>query len=395
MRNTPVSPPLTADRVAVTPSVAVFLLAVHAPALALGGNRFALILPTAVVLLGLLLRRAADMAPPTYASWLWLAVMGWGGAQIALGLTPDSGEAAQILCRFALYAAIFLLAADFARTPQLGGVLVNATAAWIALICAYGLIAWATGANPILAELEAYPNPLEATFVNRNAFALYALFGLLASLCALALQWRRSGLAGGVWLWAGAALICAAALVLTGSRGGLGAGVISVIAFVVFRSGARAPALLLLAALIGAALLGDAYLRDVPVADDARFAVHGQILAETAKAPFAGHGLGAFQDMFRATLGADWRWGDWDHAHQQYLETAYEIGWPAALSLFAAIALAAPRPARGDPITALALAALAAAAAQALVDFSLTIPSVAMTLALLLGVASGRRRRAR
>jgi len=131
------------------------------------------------------------------------------------------------------------------------------------------------------------------------------------------------------------------------------------------------------------------------VLSDARFAVHGQVLAETLAAPLTGQGLGAFQDVFRAPLGDIWRWGDWDHAHQQYLETAFEIGWPAALALFAAILLAAPRPRRGDPITALALGALGAAAVHALVDFSLTIPAVAMTLALLLGLASGRRRRAR
>jgi len=156
----------------------------------------------------------------------------------------------------------------------------------------------------------------------------------------------------------------------------------------------RGPVILSMIVLIGAAFLGDAFQRESSIAADSRFAIHAEVLKDSFDAPVVGHGLGGFQDAFRASLGADWRWGDWDHAHQQYLETAYELGWPAALALFAAILLAAPRPARRDPITALALAALVAAATHALVDFTLTIPSVAMTLALFLGIASGRQRRA-
>ena len=387
--------PMTGDIAGMTPLMAAFLLAVHTPALALGGNRFGLILPTAAVVLALLIRRASHLGPPRYASWLWLAVMAWGAMQIATGLTPDPGQAARIIARYALYASVFLIAADFARRPFQGGMMVRATAAWITLICIYGLIAWSSGVNPIVAELEAYAAPLEASFVNRSAFALYAVFGLLASLTVLAGGRRGGGgFVGGGWLWAAAAMICGAALILTGSRGGLGAGVFGVIIFAAVSGGTRATAFVAVAVLIGAGLMGDAYFRDASAFEDPRFAIHAQLLAETGNAPLLGHGLGAFQDAFRAPLGVDWRWGDWDHAHQQYLETAYELGWPAAIALCLAIALAAPRPLRGDPITALGLAALGAAAAHALVDFSLTIPSVAMTLALLLGLGGGRQRRA-
>ncbi len=384
--------PMTGDIAGMTPLTATFLLAIHAPALALGGNRFGLILPTAAVVLVLLIRQAPQLRPPRYASWLWLAVMAWGAAQVAIGLTPDAGEAARIIARYALYAAIFLIAADIARRPFRSGAMVRATAAWITLICIYGLVAWSVGANPIVAELEAYAAPLEATFVNRNAFALYAVFGLLSSLTVMASQGRGIGaLASGGWLWAAAAMICGAALILTGSRGGLGAGVFGIMVFTAVYGGKRTAAMVAVAALICAGLIGDAYLRDASAIKDPRFAIHAQVLVETTNAPLVGHGLGAFQDAFRAPLGADWRWGDWDHAHQQYLETAFELGWPAAIALFMAIALAAPRPLRGDPITALGLAALAAAAAHALDDFSLTIPSIAMTLALLLGLGSGRQ----
>ena len=319
--------------------------------------------------------------------------MTWGAAQIALGLTPDHGEAARILARFALYAAIYLIAAGIARQPLQRDALIKVTAVWISLICIYGLVAWSTGINPVLAELEAYPDPLEATFINRNAFALYAVFGLLASLAARArFPQGLIGFANGGWAWAAAAAICATALVLTGSRGGFGAGVVGVAVFAIIIGWRRLAAIFIVGALFCAGLLGAAFFRETSLLTDPRFAIHAQVLAETAKAPLAGHGLGAFQDTFRASVGADWRWGDWDHAHQQYLETAYEVGWPAAIALFAAIILSAPDPKRKDPHAALALAALSAAAAHALVDFSLTIPSVAMTLALLLGLASNRQR---
>ncbi len=381
---------------AVNLRIAALVLAIHGSALVLGGNRFGLILPAAAIVIALLVLRAAHLSPPRYASWLWLGVMAWGCVQIAFDQTPDKGEAARILARFSLYGAIYLIAFDVACRPFQAILLVKASAACIAVVSVFGLAAWATGHNPILGELEAYPSPLEATFVNRNAFALYAVFGLLAALCACAEA--RSGarrITGGGLLWAGVAAITCTALLLTGSRGGVGAGIVGLAIFGAMLARRRWPVGLCILALVSVGVIGPDFIRESSILADARFAVHGQVLAETLTAPLAGHGLGAFQDTFRAPLGDSWRWGDWDHAHQQYLETAYELGWPAAIALFASILLAAPRPRRGDPITALALGALGAAAAHALVDFSLTIPSVAMTLALLLGLASGRQRRIR
>ncbi len=393
---TPYAPSqITASTGAIWP-ISGIILAVHGPALALGGNRFGFILPTAVIILALFALRIARLGQPRYASWLWLGVMAWGGAQIALDLTPDKGEAARILARFALYGAVYLVAFDLARRPGQAILLVKASAICIASVSAFGLIAWATGDNPILGELEAYSGPLEASFVNRNAFALYAVFGLLAALCVCAGTGHGlRSLAEGGWIWPAAAMIICLALMLTGSRGGVGAGVVGLAIFCVLLTKRRWPVVFCALALIAGVGMGQDYLRDAPVLSDSRFAVHGRVLTEIFAAPWAGHGLGAFQDTFRAPLGDTWRWGDWDHAHQQYLETAYEVGWPAAIALFAAILLAAPRPRRADPMTALALGALGAAAVHALVDFSLTVPVVAMTLALLLGLANGRHRRMR
>ncbi len=373
----------------------LIFLAIFAPALIFGGNRFGLILPSALLALLALIAWAPHLRHPKYASWLFLTVIGWGVVQIELDLTPDRGEAARILARLSLYAAVYLVALGLSVRDRQGWRMIRAISLWIAAISACGLVAWAADRNPLLAELEAYPNALEATFINRNAFALYTVFGVLASLGVWA-QGPRSarGLVEGGWIWLTAAGVCGVALILTGSRGGAGAGIVGLATLSALLAGGYWIAGFGVAALSGALLMGAGFLRQTSESQDVRFAVHETVLARILDAPWMGHGLGSFQDSFRATPGVGWQWGDWDHAHQQYLETAYELGWPAAIALFAAILLAAPRPVRRQPATAVALASLAAAAAHAFVDFSLTIPAVALALALLLGVGRGRQMRA-
>ncbi len=370
------------------------LLATLGPALVLGGNRFGLIVPSGVLVLLVLTVQAPYQRYPKYASWLFLAVIGWGAVQISLSLTPDRGEAARILSRYMLYAAVYLGAVSLSLRDRQAWIAIRAVSLWIAAISAYGLVAWTVGHNPLLAELEAYSDALEATFINRNAFALYAVFGLFASLGAwVSGQGGARGIVDGGWIWLSAAAICCVALILTGSRGGAGAGVVGLIILSGLLARGYWATGISGAALIGSFLLSAGFLRQTSDFEDVRFTVHQTVLARVLDAPFLGHGLGSFQDSFRATPGVEWRWGDWDHAHQQYLETAYELGWPAAIALFAAILLAAPKPVRGQPLTAVALASLAAAATHAFVDFSLTIPAVTLTLALLLGVARGDQMR--
>lgn len=344
--------------------------------------------------LALLLWVGGRAAPPRLASGLLLLVLGWAALQTSFGLSADPDESWAAITRLATYAALFHAAAAIGRDARRTGFILRASALWITALSAYGLAAWATGVNPVIAGVEAYPRALESTFVNPNAFALYGGFGLIACLATTMDKraWRLGHLVRGGWIWPVCIAVILTALVATGSRGGIFATMCGLGVFLLTRLGRRAAFAAVALASFGAVMalfltLGAPKALDGFEAD--RLAVHAEVVSAIFKAPLTGHGFGAFQDAFRPNVTA-WRWGDWDHAHQMYLETAFELGLPAATLLFAAIALIALpiwRRARRRLSPALALGALTAAAVHSLVDFSLAIPSVAAALAVYLGLA--------
>lgn len=370
-----------------------------APAAALGGNRPVLSMAMAAAALAALVWAGRRAAAPPAAGALLAGVVAWALTQAAFGISADADATWRAAARLAAYGAIFAAAAS--APPRLA---VGAVAVWAAALSAYGLWAWAAVANPVLGRNEAYGPALEATFVNRNGFALYAGVGALACLTRL---WMATGtaesaganvrrLARGGWVWAAGAAVCVAALAAAGSRGGAAAAALGLFALTALlaRDWRAAAAV---AALAGAGALALTAARGGPAPlDEARWEIHGALWRAIGDAPLSGRGLGAFADAFRPYAAAEWRWGDWDHAHQMYLETVFELGAPAALALFAAIALVAAgliRPVlRRRPAAALGLAALAAAAAQGVWDFGLAIPAVAALVALLLGAGWAERR---
>ncbi len=109
--------------------------------------------------------------------------------------------------------------------------------------------------------------------------------------------------------------------------------------------------------------------------------------------PVLGFGYGTFGDSFRLYRDEAIE-GFFDKTHNTYLENLFELGWPAALILFACVAWLALICFRGlrsrgrdwvYPATGLAATALVAT--HALVDFSLQIPATAVTYAALMGAA--------
>ena len=71
----------------------LFLIAVHAPAAALGGNRFGFLAPSILILCLLTTAMASRLRPPVYVSWLWLGVIAWGAL-----LWCSAGVLAVVLC---------------------------------------------------------------------------------------------------------------------------------------------------------------------------------------------------------------------------------------------------------------------------------------------------------
>ncbi len=109
--------------------------------------------------------------------------------------------------------------------------------------------------------------------------------------------------------------------------------------------------------------------------------------------PLLGFGYGTFADSFRLYRDAAVE-GFFDKTHNTYLENIFELGWPAALVLFACVAGLALgcaagvlRRGRDWVFPATGLAATALVAIHALFDFSIQIPATAMLYACIMGVA--------
>lgn len=112
--------------------------------------------------------------------------------------------------------------------------------------------------------------------------------------------------------------------------------------------------------------------------------------------PFAGSGLGCFEIAFASVQSAELDYTI-DHAHNDYLEFAVELGLPAAALLFAAFfwlvarALQAAYLARSGLSRAHALGAACGVSAllvHSLADFNLQIPANALVFSALLGLGS-------
>lgn len=360
-------------------------------------------------------------APESLAHPIWaLASEALGGALV--GSVSVNGDLTSLaLVRLTTEALVFWLALQACRNEQRATALVGAAALVGVAYAAWGLYAFATQPGQVLW----FDNPLmkayvTSTFVNRNSYATYAGLGLVCVAALIFNAYREGATAGSfplrlaqffeasrrgdIWLFF-AAVILLAALLATGSRGGIvatGLAVLALGALTAARMRRRrrsARALLVFASVAAAglfALFGDLFaerlLRD-GVYDAGRPAVYALALDMIAKAPLAGYGYGAFADVFPLfrdrSLGLD---GYWDKAHNVYLEAFVGLGLVAGGLLVASLAALSWRCVKGALARRRAeVAPMAAAAASvlvgvhALVDFSLQLQAVAILYAALLG----------
>jgi O-antigen ligase len=351
----------------------------------------------------------------TLAHPLWAEV---GIVSAPLSLDPAMTRTA--LMRLACYGGIFWLAAQLGRErvrSREALVVVAVTGVAYAL---YGLMMHMSGSETILwLDKWAYVGDLTSTFVNRNSYASYAGIGVL---CCLALfinamrnAWKPGQTArdkaetvmiAALPFLAGAAVI-GSALMLSHSRGGNSctalAIVVLLVAFTVGKVVSGRKALLIGGALLGGGvavilLSGDVTFErfaTLGVSDDGRTAIYAITQTAIADSPWLGFGLGAFEPAFRLYRDASLPQAFIvDMAHNTHLELAMDLGVPATLVLytgFAAIAgtclLGLVRRRRDQVYPAVGLSVMALLGVHGLVDFSLQMPAVAATFALLLGVA--------
>jgi O-antigen ligase len=300
--------------------------------------------------------------------------------------------------------------------------------AWIGVVYGvYGLIIEFGEFNTILwYDNWAYRDSLTSTFVNRNSYATYAGIGLLVVLGLLfdevrrgategvlslpGLRWLIERITGKLGLLLLMAAILGSALLLTGSRGDMIAFLVGLlvlcIGFTTFRGGRPLIAYGVIAAMAGlvvaiVALSGDVVLARFDQAGEAaveRTTVYGLVLGAIIDAPWLGVGYRTFELAFPLVRDASIHTPFlYDKAHNSYLEFAFEAGIPAFALMIGIL---------GGPVSlcvvgiwkrqenriypCVGVAAAVLVATHALLDFSIQIPAVAVTFALIMGVATAQ-----
>jgi O-antigen ligase len=386
------------------------LRAVAAPAAAL----------TAIAVLGALQalswpRPLASVLSPRHAG-LMAAVAAGRSPLSPLSLAPDaSGRAA---LTWAAVAAVLVASAVASRRRDRRRWLGAAILAAALFQVLYGAGRWIVRATEIWGvSVPGDPTRLRGSFVNPDHLALYLEISL-----AIAFAWgwwalRRARLelsaerrlllaAPPVVVW----LILFLGLAFTGSRGGLAAAVFAAGAQGLLLAGAARRKGLApvgaLAVLAGVGIVAAVNLQAgfgrlaatsaYEVTWNARREVYAATWELWQGFPWLGTGLGAFRDSLALTQPAELP-GTWWHAHSDWLELLATVGLLGAIAFLLGLVPLAVRLFKGwtadrrseDRAAILAaLGALVSLAIHESIDFGLTMPACAVTLAALLGAAA-------
>ncbi len=267
---------------------------------------------------------------------------------------------------FATAASAFWLALQLSRSPETARTLVKAIAGIGCLYATYGIVAFFGFPKTILwFEKVVYLDSLTSTFINRNSYATYAALGFLCAL-ALALSSFQSAsyagdarrrvatvtavLVGEAGFWIAVAVVIGAALLLTGSRGGITsatAGLLTLLmVFGAQRRGKHSPkvvagtltVLMFVAVALSFGELLASRIETQGFRSDDRLAVYATTWASIMDRPWLGFGYGTFEHVFPmyrdAGAGVV---GSWDKAHNTYLEVLQGLGLPVGVMLFLAV----------------------------------------------------------
>jgi O-antigen ligase len=372
--------------------------------------------------------------------WIWLQTLTWiwpplihpiwrmagdGLAQpIAGSISVNRDLTVLALVRLITAASTFWVALQLCRNGTRARFLIQAIAVIACVYAVYGLVAFSaeTGRLPWLEMPSGSGGSLSSTFINHNSFATYAGLGLVA-ITGLIFQlyrhaasgapgWRRLQLASLIEITGknGAAplaggFVILAALLLTGSRGGVIAAGLGLCVLAVLMQGrdtarARVHGGWIVVALVLAAVMlvsfGDAVVDGLAargIYDNDRLSVYLLTLRSIFDAPWLGHGYGTFADVFPLyrdrSISVQ---GIWEQAHNTYLEVFQGLGLVFGTMLVASVLLLVLRCIKGSiarrhgtTVPRVAASAAFLVGVHALVDFSLQIQAVALTFMAILG----------
>jgi O-antigen ligase len=367
--------------------------------------------------------QAAPMTPPAWHHPLWAGASSALATELDGAISLNPFETVSGLIRLLAYTGIFWLGLQLCRSAA------RAEAVFLSLGLAgfayavYGLFDKFSGANLVLWYPKApqYLNTVTSTFFNRNSYAAYAGLGLVCA-SGMIIKFfseplsapisRRAKaiellevLAGWRWLFLPGWVLLITALLLTGSRGGVLsslAGLFALLIAVATTKAVQGRQALVIAGVVVA--IGGAFvsfsgeqvaerLWGTSFDSDERAVIYDLTVQGIAQRPWLGTGYGTFEEAFR--LFRDQRvHGLWDKAHNTYLENALELGVPTTALLVLGVGflllrcLIGVRVRQRDTIyPAIGVGATVLVAGHSLVDFSMQIPAVAATYALIMGAA--------
>jgi O-antigen ligase len=340
------------------------------------------------------------------------------------GISIDPGSTWTTVAQVAPVGFLAVVAMCLAFDPRRAAVLLHVVVFATVAVAVYGLVAQYLGFRQVfLLDSDPYAGFLTGTFVNRNSAATYLVIGIAASTSLIATRLEgvlrtRTGRPGsrflemaellrrgGIFLVAD--LILVAALLNTGSRGGfIAAGFTLFVVLVISLRRASADrrgmagmfvavfgALFAVAAVSSDLLLGRL---QAGVGSEDRVNAYRDTLDMIATRPWLGHGAGTFVDAFPLFHSRASSFGVWTHAHDSYLQAVAELGIPAFAVLTLAILVVVVTLVRNvgrtselQPVATAALAVLAAVAFHSVVDFSVQMQAVGLTVSVLVGAGLG------
>lgn len=370
--------------------------------------------------------QVSPWVPASWAHPFWILAAEQLPQTIIPRISLDPPATITALLRLISYLLIFFLSFQFNRQSDRASKTFNTIAYAGFAYALYGLIAYQNNFNTVLwFDNSAYKDNVRSSFVNRNTYATYAGLSVLALFPLLlarvessliygvksyfGLQYFIENLLIRIWFPLLMLLTICTALLLSHSRGGFLSLVLAILAFFIVLSLAgkvKKKKILFFSILIvsitGFSLInsGSALLKrlDKTSLDESnnRLSVYKVLDNAISENRWLGTGYGSFEKSFRLYRD-ETVVGYYAKAHNTYLENMFELGILPAFALYFAILLVAIQCLRGIWLRrrnwqypAIGFAATVLVGAHSLVDFSLQIPAVAYTYALLMGAAFAR-----
>jgi O-Antigen ligase len=363
----------------------------------------------------------ASWTPTAWHHPVWQLASEVLGRQIPESISVDRDLTALAVIRLMTAASVFWLALQLGFNPRRARFLLWSVVGIVAVYAAVGLFALGLMQDGVVFDEIILGHFVSSTFVNKNHFATFAGIGF-TSIVALIQRIYRGELHGHdlrskiaslldtmgakTALPLATAFLILAALLLSGSRGGIiSTGLCLLVLVVLSRRGARRfgsnemALAVFMTLIVGATFIGfgdrlvDRILNQ-GINDTGRLAADLITIRSVLSAPILGHGYGTFAaafPMFRDdSIGV---WVTWDKLHNTYLEIFQGLGLVFGTMLIVSVLLlvfrcmmGAASQQRDVTIPAVAVSVSVLVGVHALVDFSLQIQAITLTYMAVLGL---------